>query len=237
MNTVHTFGHEEVWLLLPWLANGRLTGAQRAQVEAHLRECAACSGEAATQRQIATLLTGPERVTYAPGPSFRKLMERIDAEASATPAPQPRTARRRVASAWRPPGLAWAATFVLAVGLGLLSATVYRWTQPLYATYTTEGRPPAQILHIAFERTLPVGDVSEALRAAGARVVEGPDNHGIFGVAPLAAASGASAAPGANPALRTLAARLRADPRVRWVEPLAGTTPQPAAQGTRPGNP
>jgi hypothetical protein len=237
MNTAPASRHEEVWLLLPWLANGRLTGSQRAQVEAHLRECAACAGEAATQRRIATLLTGPERVTYAPGPSLRKLMERIDADAAVAPEPRLRAPRRRVAASWRPPGLAWAASFALAVGLGLLSATAYRWTQPLYATYTADARAPAQVLHIAFERTLPVGDVEEALRAAGARVVEGPDGRGIFGVAPLSLARGATADPGTPAALRALAARLRSDPRVRWVEPLAGTAAQPAAQGTRPGNP
>jgi hypothetical protein len=235
MNTAPASHHEEVWLLLPWLANGRLTGAQRMQVEAHLRECEQCSREAASQRRMATLLTGPERVTYAPGPSFRKLMERIDAEATRAPVPRLRAVRRRVTASWRPPGLAWAATFALAVGLGLLSATAYRWTQPLYATYTADTRPPAQVLHIAFERTLPVGDVSEVLRAAGARVVEAPDSRGIFGVAPLAAAGGAAS--DASPEMRTLAARLRSDPRIRWVEPLAGTAPGTEAQGTRPGNP
>lgn len=233
MNTAPVSRHEEVWLLLPWLANGRLTAAQRAQVEAHLRECAECTHEAATQRHMATLLTGPERVTYAPGPSFRKLMERIDAQERAPDAPPLRAVRRRGAASWRPPGLAWAATFALAVGLGLVSATAYRWTQPLYATYTADTRAPLEVLHIAFERTLPVGDVAEALRTAGARVVEGPDSHGIFGVAPLTAPQGTVA----GPQMRTLAARLRADPRVRWVEPLAGTLPGNEAQGTRSGNP
>ena len=237
MNTAPASRHEQVWLLLPWLANGRLTGTQRTQVEAHLRECEECTREAATQRHMAALLTGPERVTYAPGPSLRKLMERIDAAASTAPIPRLRAARRRVTASWRPPRRAWAATFALAVGLGLLSATAYRWTQPLYATYTASARPPAQILHIAFERTLPVGDVAEALRAAGARVVEGPDSRGIFGVAPLAVTQGASASAAADPKMRTLAARLRADPRIRWVEPLAGTVPGTEAQGSRPGNP
>jgi hypothetical protein len=235
MNTAPAARHEEVWLLLPWLANARLTGTQRMQVEAHLRECAECTREAATQRHMATLLTGPERVIYAPGPSFRKLMERIDAEAASAPVPRLRAVRHRVTPSWRPPGLAWAATFVLAVGLGLLGATAYRWTQPLYATYTADTGRPAQVLHIAFERTLPVGDVEEALRAAGARVVEGPDGSGIFGVAPLAARTGPAA--GVGPEMRSLALRLRSDPRVRWVEPLAGIAPGSPAQGTRPGNP
>jgi hypothetical protein len=233
MKIVPAARHDEAWLLLPWLANGRLAGPQRAQVEAHLRECEECSREAATQRRVATLLTGPERVSYAPGPSFRKLMERIDAEASARPAPRLQAVRRRAAASWRPPGLAWAATFALAVGLGLLSATAYRWTQPRYATYTSDSRATVQVLHIAFERTLPVGDAEEALHAAGARVVEGPDSRGIFGVMP----QGAPATSVAGPQMRALAARLRADPRVRWVEPLAGSAAATAAQGTGPGNP
>ena len=79
--------HEESWLLLPWLANGRLAGAQRALVEEHLRECAACAEEAELQRHMCAALTEPERVTYAPGPSFRKLMERIDGQAPAPTRP------------------------------------------------------------------------------------------------------------------------------------------------------
>ncbi len=238
MNTAPACGHEEVWLLLPWLANGRLTGPQRARVEAHLRECEECRSEAATQRRVATLLSAPERVTYAPGPSFRKLMERIDVQDAAPRVAAPRAARRRVTASWRPPGLAWAATFALAVGLGLISAATYRWTQPRYATTTTAvARPSSQVLHIAFERTLPVGDAAEALRAAGARIVAGPDSQGIFGVRPLGADEAGPVTGGASAQMRTLAARLRADSRVRWVEPLAGTAPEPRAQGSRPDTP
>jgi hypothetical protein len=35
--------HEESWLLLPWLANGRLSHAERARLEEHLRGCAQCA--------------------------------------------------------------------------------------------------------------------------------------------------------------------------------------------------
>ena len=60
--------HEESWLLLPWLANGRLSHAERARLEEHLRGCAQCAREAARQRLVCHALTEPERVTYAPGP-------------------------------------------------------------------------------------------------------------------------------------------------------------------------
>src|SRR5215475_1672023 len=112
MNTV--MKHEESWLLLPWLANGRLAAVERARLEEHLRDCADCAQELALQRLMCRSLTEPERVTYAPGPSFRKLMERIDGRAAPAPAPQRRAPRvsgfaAPVLSAWRPPGLAFAA--------------------------------------------------------------------------------------------------------------------------------
>jgi hypothetical protein len=232
--TPATSGHDEIWLLLPWLANGRLSGAQRAQAEEHVRECAICAQAIATERQLSGLLMLPERVTYAPGPSLRKLMERIDREAPApaSPAPRPRRARAALAATWRPPGLAWAATFVLTVGLGALLATTYRWSQPRYETYMADTRATPDVLHIAFDRSLPVGEVEELLHSAGARVVEGPGTSGIFGVAPVKVASHASARGAVSPEMRALSARLHADPRVRWIEPLV----EPAAddaQGPR----
>src|ERR1700704_5704629 len=119
--------HEESWLLWPWLANGRLPLAERAALEEPLRECAACTQELAQQRLLCEVLTAPERVTYAPGPSFRKLMERIDGHTPARPQERPVSGRSvpsaALAAAWRPPGLAWAASLVLAIGLAAFAPT------------------------------------------------------------------------------------------------------------------
>ena len=52
MNMHMASAHDETWLLLPWLANGRLTGAQRSQVEEHVHACAACAQELSAQRQL-----------------------------------------------------------------------------------------------------------------------------------------------------------------------------------------
>jgi hypothetical protein len=89
-------------------------------------------------------------------------------------------------------------------------------------THTLAANPTPGVLHIAFERSVSVGEVEDILHAAGAHVITGPDASGIFGIAPLAAAASAgTAAPAAASAqLRVLEARLRADARVRWVEPL-----------------
>jgi hypothetical protein len=220
-----TCSHQDAWLSLPWLANGRLSGAERMRVEEHVRGCALCTREVAVQRRLCDVLTEPERITYAPGPSFRKLMERIDGRALVTPA-EPRAARLRSFAArrsalWRPPGLAWAASFLLLVGFVGLAATTYRWSQPRYSTYTAAAQTSTTVLHIAFIPSLSIDEVSDALRSAGARVVEGPDATGIFGVTPVAASPNAV---DASAGLSALAGRLRADTRVRWVEPISGAT-------------
>jgi anti-sigma factor RsiW len=218
-------------MLLPWLVNGRLEASERLRVEQHVRSCDACSRELIAQRLIRAALTEPERVVYAPGPSFRKLLERID---GAAPAPRPQAApaaagrSRHWHAAWRPPGLAWAASFVLAVAIATLGTDLYRWSLPRYATHTDTTAVVPQIVHVAFAPALGTADIEQLLRAAGGRMVAGPDDTGVYGVAPLSGGQGLRGAqrpddsrpPGA--AARALAARLRADPRVRWVEPQPG---------------
>ncbi len=97
-----------------------------------------------------------------------------------------------------------------------LVATTYRWSEPLYhPRLDPPAAPRSDVLHIALDRELTIGEVEELLRADGARVVEGPGTTGIFGVAPVTRSR-----TGTGHQLLDLAARLRADPRVRWVEPI-----------------
>jgi hypothetical protein len=221
--------HEEAWLSLPWLANGRLSQAERDKIELHVRLCAACREELAFQRLLCNTLTEPDRVTYAPGPSFRKLMDRIDGNTpqpqktrprDKTPTPPARAPYNGNTSSWRPPGLAWAASFVLVLGLGGVLTTMYRSSAPLYTTHTDAARGTANVLHIAFDRSVSVGEAEEVLRSTGARIVEGPDSTGVFGIQPVTSAAG-DATPRDIREMQVLSARLRADPRVRWVEPIA----------------
>ena len=222
-----TCSHSDASLMLPWLANGRLAGAERARIEEHVRGCAQCTREVALQRRLCEVLTEPERVTYAPGPSFRKLMDRIDGRKTVTATESGpsrlRTLAFRGRSAWRPPGLAWAASFLLLMGFVGLAATTYRWSQPRYITHTAApAASSAAVLHVAFLPSLSITEVGEALHRAGAHVVEGPDAAGIVGVVPVAASTDGA---DASADLRALAVRLRADARVRWVQPLGGAAP------------
>jgi hypothetical protein len=216
--------HEASWQLLPWLANGRLAAGERAWLEEHVESCSACARELDAQRLLCATLAAPERVTYAPGPSLRKLLERIDGTparaAPAVPAPQPRAPSPPLG---RPPVLAWAASVLLVLGTLTVWRLAAHWQAPSYLTHTSPAAATPGVVHIAFDPAVSVAQASALLRAAGARVVDGPDASGVFALSP---ADGAGAAP-----LRALAARLRADARVRWVEPAAATpaagTPEP----------
>jgi hypothetical protein len=226
--------HEEVWLLLPWLATGRLAATEREMAEEHVRGCSACEQELAVQHLMGNAFTEPDRVTYAPGPSFRKLMDRIDSEAGTAPARTRRSsnvsswvARLSHVSLWRPPGLAWAASFLLLFGITGMMATAYRWSQPNYVTHTDASVAPANILHIALNRSIPIGEVEELLQNGGARIVEGPDSTGVLGVTPVGLDTHSGSAH-ANKQLRELATRLRTDPRVLWVQPLPDVAEQRA---------
>jgi hypothetical protein len=139
-------------------------------------------------------------------------------------------------SLWRPPGLAWAASFVLMVGLASIVTSVYRQAQPNYTTHTDAASTTESVLHIAFNRSVTIGEAEEVLHSTGAHIVEGPDNTGIFGVAPGTA--GTNATPGhMTRDLRVLSARLRADPRVRWVEPVSGDASAGALDAPAPRGP
>lgn len=224
--------HDEAWHALPWLASGRLSQTERDKIEPHVSTCETCREELAFQRLLCHALTEPDRVTYAPGPSFRKLMERIDGTAPParkTAEARPGAARpRRAASGtvhrpslWRPPGLAWAASFILMMGLAGIIGTLHRSAQAPYTTRSDLSAPP-KALHIAFQHTITIDEAREVLRSTGAQIVEGPDSVGIFGVVPALKTSGNLTSDRMSKQLRVLSARLRADPRVRWVEPVAG---------------
>ena len=234
--------HEQSWLLLPWLASGRLAVVEREQVQDHVRNCADCERELLLQQHMCSAFAEPDRVIYAPGPSFRKLMERIDGSgddvgpdvvSEVRPAPLEKLRELSAHGLWRPPGLAWAASFILIFGLTGLVATGYRWAQPVYATHT-EKAVSSGVLHIALDRSLTIGEVEEMLRADGARIVEG-NAGGVLGIEPVDVANGKTPVALARQQMRSLAARLRGDSRVLWVEPVAedaATDAERAAAGT-----
>lgn len=79
----HEEQHENVWLLLPWYANGTLDATERRLVEGHLAGCPACRDEAARCSTVAAALREGEETAPSPHPiQLARLMERIQALAA-----------------------------------------------------------------------------------------------------------------------------------------------------------
>jgi hypothetical protein len=110
----------------------------------------------------------------------------------------------------------------------LASTLAYREMAPDYQVHSDKPALQDQtILHIAFARDLTVADAQYLLSTVHAEVVEGPGSTGIFGVRP----SGTEPSGDARQRLQQLRAQLRADPRVRWIEPAPADPDMPASPG------
>ncbi len=75
--------HQAVWALLPWLANGTATPAQRQTAEAHLQGCADCRAELARETALAQHLAAAPTVAPPLEAGLARLMQRLDQAESA----------------------------------------------------------------------------------------------------------------------------------------------------------
>ena len=77
-DTTHT-AHEAAWELLPWYHNDALNGAQRTQVNGHLRECLVCTYEVRRLRQLSTAIVAPAN-EQACAQAFSRLSAQINTQ-------------------------------------------------------------------------------------------------------------------------------------------------------------
>jgi hypothetical protein len=213
--TDHSRSHRETWALLPWLANGSATPAQRERAQAHLRGCADCRAELAREQRLAQAMVQPA----APAPDIERglqsLMRRIDVDDQAGPLP----------GRWRMlAGARLGLSAVAALGLAellLVGAGALWWlngTAPPpadaapYRTLTTQPDPAAADdvrWRVVFQEQRTLAELQGLLRTHGLSIVAGPSEAGVFTLA--------AALPQAAEA-DALAARLRQSPLVRFAE-------------------
>ena len=227
--------------VLPWYVNGTLGGAESRRVAAHLESCAACRDSAAHLEAVRTLLRSPAQVEYAPQAGLRKLMARVQQEtrvAAAMPAPPPPapvevpptgagsqqhgTALRNLVRWLSAAVVVQACAIAVMVGAGYFGAgyfapSVDAPTAP-YQTLTTAAADGPR-LRVVFVPTMTLAELQDLLRANQLVAVAGPSETGIFTLALRAPAAGADAQTAAQAAVL---ARLRADARVRFAEPMGG---------------
>jgi len=214
--------HDEVWHSIPWLVNGRADDAERDQIEAHLRVCDECRNEVAAQRQVMSAIASDKRIDCVPGVAFQRLWARISTSESVhEPVARARHVRARSVSRW----LA-AAVVIEAIGITALTAALTSrdgTVRPAaeYRTLTSataEAQSPIPatthgVIRAVFSPTLPMSELQRLLAKSGLQIVAGPTEAGVYTLAAAAAAERT----GSDSAL----AQLRADPAVRFAEPIA----------------
>ncbi len=216
--------HRQTWDLIPWVVNGRASPEDRASVEAHLRSCRDCREEFAFQRRLHAAMNQDSAVGCDPAPDLRRLWARIDAAPPATikdvattaTATMPR--RRKNALAW---ALA-AAVLVETIALAILAQAQWQRAAPA-ARYRTLSAPAAvaqgATIRAVMAPTLTLGELQALLLRLRLQIVDGPSEAGVYSLAPASA--------GGEAANAQVLAQLRADPAVRFAEPLARDSGQP----------
>jgi anti-sigma factor RsiW len=178
-----TADHRDVWELLPWHVNGRLSEPDRRRVEAHLQLCDACRSECAAQRRIYQVIAADTAVEQMPMAGLNKLRQRIERTEISTPA-DALPERTRPASRRRPRVAAIAAS-AAAVAVAV-SAALHWQTQraPAYYTVTAAAAPQAgAVIRAVFAPTLTVSELQNVLDDAHLKIVSGPTEAGVYSLA------------------------------------------------------
>jgi anti-sigma factor RsiW len=169
--------------LLPWYANGRLTGRDRQRV------AVALASDPALQRELALILeerTASIDANEALGVPSREATDRFFA---ALDAQAPKTPRFNVAgwvaarlSDWQPRAVAWgaiAAAVLVVAQVGVIGALVSQ-RATTYAVSSAVSGPGGAVLLVSFEPASSVGAIAQVLESSGASIVAGPLPGGLY---------------------------------------------------------
>ena len=201
--------HRRAWEAIPWLVNGRIDEAEHTLLEEHLRACADCRDELALQRRLRDGVLRQAGPAADADAALGRLWQRIDAEGAMTRLPG---AGRQ--GAWQ----RWlvAAAVVQAVALAALVGANFGSGTPQYRTFSAATPAAApHAIRAVFASDLPLVDLQRILEGADLRIVDGPNEGGVYTLVPRGLAPPATAPHDAA------LARLRADARVRFAEPVA----------------
>ncbi len=213
--------HEEIRLLLPWLANDTLEGPERARVELHLESCAACGEEVALWRRTGGAVHRVGDGAFEPSPErLERLLETLPEPPREGPGRE--TLVERFRAWWHSlPGRAGPLLAAQSLAVAGLAAVVV-WqalapSPPLYETLSAREGVVAREgtrLDVAFAEDATERELRELLRAHQANLVGGPSALGIYTIAVPS-----------DVAVSERVERLRADPRVRLVALRDGPAP------------
>jgi hypothetical protein len=157
--------HQAAQELLPWFVNGTLDADEAAQVGAHVAQCSACQADVAAQTQWRAAADGDAPRTDVER-GWATIRTRLDARVATSP-------RRRGAFAWwrgLQVAVAVQAAVILVMAFALVSTM--KPAEPYRALGSSMAVDANAI--VVFRGDATQAETSAALRAAGARVVDGP---------------------------------------------------------------
>lgn len=222
-------GHNQAQALLPWYVSGRLDPDERAEVEAHLAECAECQAELKIERRLneavaaAPTAGAVDDVEHGWTSMYRRINAGPDGEAA------PRRMRptrwrlwpgagRIVASPWiaGPAWMRWAlgGQLVLLVLLAIYAAPILRHDQARYHALGAAPTIAAANVVVIFRPDITERELRRTLSANHARLVDGPTATDAYLLHVPTAERAA------------VLARLRQAPRIELAEPVdSGASP------------
>ena len=194
-----TAEHQDIWDLLPWLVNGRLSEPDCRRAEAHLRLCTACRDELAAQRQIHQVIAADTAVAQMPMAGLNKLRQRIEkAETAGThhspsdPAAPGPPLRARPTTGWQlRTGMIAASVVAISLALGISAAI--RWqterhgeAAAYYTVTTATAQHDGAVIRAVFAPTVTLSGLQKLLDDAHLRIVSGPTEAGVYSLAETA---------------------------------------------------
>jgi len=203
--------HREAQDLLPWLANGRLDGAELQRVQAHLATCATCRADLDTLYTLQDVGDLP-----APGldvdKAFARLLPQLDAVAPADAAPVIPGWRTRLAAndgRWLRAAVGLQFCAIVVLGALLLRPSGDTQMAAQDDAYRVLGADTGAdgIVAVTFKPDTPEHELRRIVTASGAHIVGGPTVTGAWML-------GSAQAPA------DVAARLRTESAVTLAEPL-----------------
>jgi hypothetical protein len=204
--------HAEAWDQIPWLINGSLDEATSVRLHDHLHHCAACREEVGMQRALLQAMTAAPRVEAMPPASLQKLWDRIDAD-------HPAAASRAGSPDMRSPASRYRVAAVAVLGLLAGAASMFMIQQldgERQGAYRAVSDVTALVhgdLRVVFDGGMTLQQMQALLERTGMQVIAGPSASGVYTL------SGGEA----GSALELL----RADPQVRFAEPVSPGVPRP----------
>jgi hypothetical protein len=209
--------HRQIAELLPWYVNGSLTGAERAGVEKHVRECLPCRAALREEQRICGLVGAQDDVPVGVGHGVSDLLRKIDG-GHARARPSSLRTQLGIAAGVFSVSVAVAGWLVLTGspdgGAPAVDASVAPFT-----TLTDGADAAADRIDIVFAAGIDDAGIRALIESVDGRLIAGPSELGRYVVA---------VAPASDAGLSALIERLSRDPRVRFAGRSYSALPSPA---------